>query len=60
MVGEAFTLRYIPAREDIDTLEVYDDYDHPQRLAVEQAAPARFSSWTAAARDAPPPRATSC
>ncbi|MFB7031648.1 MULTISPECIES: ribonuclease activity regulator RraA [unclassified Streptomyces] len=39
MVGEAFTLRYIPAREDIDTLEVYDDYDHPQRLAVEQAGP---------------------
>jgi regulator of RNase E activity RraA len=35
MVGEAFTLRYIPAREDIDTLGVYDDYDHPQRRAIE-------------------------
>jgi len=35
MVGEAFTLRYIPAREDIDTLDVYDDYDHPQRRAIE-------------------------
>ena len=35
MVGEAFTLRYIPSREDIDTLDVYDDYDHPQRKAVE-------------------------
>ena len=35
MVGEAFTLRYIPAREDIDTLKVYDDYDHPQRRAIE-------------------------
>ena len=39
MVGEAFTLRYIPAREDIDTLDVYDDYDHPQRRAVESCPP---------------------
>lgn len=35
MLGEAFTLRYVPAREDIDVLDVYEDYDHPQRLAVE-------------------------
>src|SRR4051812_14002909 len=35
MAGPAFTLRYIPAREDIDTLEVYQDYDHPQRKAIE-------------------------
>jgi regulator of RNase E activity RraA len=34
-VGEAVTLRYIPAREDIDVVEVFDDYDHPQRAAVE-------------------------
>lgn len=39
MVGEAFTLRYIPAREDLDTLDVYADYDHPQRRAVETAPP---------------------
>lgn len=39
MVGEAFTLRCIPAREDLDQLEVYDDYDHPQRLAVESTGP---------------------
>jgi regulator of RNase E activity RraA len=39
MVGEAFTLRYIPAREDLDTLDVFVDYDHPQRLAVESAPP---------------------
>jgi regulator of RNase E activity RraA len=39
MVGEAFTLRYIPAREDIDVLDVYDDYDHPQRKAVESVGP---------------------
>jgi regulator of RNase E activity RraA len=35
LVGEAFTLRYIPAREDIDVLDIYDDYDHPQRQAIE-------------------------
>jgi len=35
MVGPAFTLRYIPAREDIDGLEVFQDYDHPQRKAIE-------------------------
>ncbi|MEQ9333986.1 ribonuclease activity regulator RraA [Thalassobaculum sp.] len=35
MVGPAFTLRYIPAREDIDTLDVFQDYDHPQRKAIE-------------------------
>ncbi|MCX4918913.1 ribonuclease activity regulator RraA [Streptomyces sp. NBC_00687] len=42
MIGEAFTLRYIPAREDIDVLEVYDDYDHPQRAAVEQVGPGQI------------------
>lgn len=35
MAGPAFTLRYIPAREDIDTLDVFKDYDHPQRKAIE-------------------------
>src|ERR1700744_4547380 len=40
VVGEAFTLRYIPGREDLDVLSVFDDYDHPQRLAVEAAPPA--------------------
>jgi regulator of RNase E activity RraA len=38
-VGEAFTLRYIPAREDLDVVEVFDDYDHPQRRAVESVGP---------------------
>ena len=37
MVGEAYTLRYIPAREDLDHLGVFQDYDHPQRKAVETA-----------------------
>ena len=35
MVGPAFTLRYIPAREDLDDLSVFQDYDHPQRKAIE-------------------------
>ena len=39
MVGEAFTLRYIPAREDLDVLSVFQDYDHPQRRAVESVEP---------------------
>ena len=35
MAGPAFTLRYIPAREDLDTLKVFEDPRHPQRHAVE-------------------------
>ncbi|MCZ4352759.1 ribonuclease activity regulator RraA [Roseovarius aestuarii] len=35
MVGQAFTLRYIPAREDRNGLEVFRNEDHPQRVAVE-------------------------
>ncbi|MDW3652357.1 MAG: ribonuclease activity regulator RraA [Bacteroidia bacterium] len=35
MVGEAFTLRYIPAREDLNQVEVFRNPDHPQRKAVE-------------------------
>ncbi len=36
MVGEAFTLRYIPAREDLDRLEAFRDPEHPQRQAIER------------------------
>lgn len=36
MVGEAYTLRYIPAREDLNTIEVFKDPKHPQRVAIEQ------------------------
>ncbi|MGF6347635.1 ribonuclease activity regulator RraA [Variovorax sp. W2I14] len=36
MVGEAFTLRYMPAREDLNPISVFLDRDHPQRQAVEQ------------------------
>lgn len=35
MAGPAFTLRYIPSREDLDTIEVFKDPRHPQRHAVE-------------------------
>lgn len=35
MVGEAFTLRYIPAREDLNAIEVFKNPKHPQRVAVE-------------------------
>lgn len=33
--GEAVTLRNIPMREDLDTLDVFRDPEHPQRKAVE-------------------------
>jgi len=39
MVGPAFTLRYIPAREDRNGLEVFRNPDHPQRKAVEICPP---------------------
>ncbi|MCD0503595.1 ribonuclease activity regulator RraA [Bordetella petrii] len=35
MVGPAYTLRYIPAREDLNTIQVFEDPKHPQRVAVE-------------------------
>lgn len=35
MVGPAFTLRYIPAREDRNPLTVFRNPDHPQRVAIE-------------------------
>ncbi|CAN5709955.1 ribonuclease activity regulator RraA [soil metagenome] len=38
-VGEAVTLRSIPAREDIDVTDVFRDPKHPQRLAIETIGP---------------------
>lgn len=35
MVGPAFTLRYIPAREDRNPITVFRNRDHKQRVAVE-------------------------
>jgi len=42
MVGRAFTLRYIPAREDLDVLEGYRDPEHPQRKAIESVPPGQI------------------
>ncbi|MBX6746524.1 MAG: ribonuclease activity regulator RraA [Acetobacteraceae bacterium] len=39
MVGEAYTLRYMPAREDLNRLEVFRDRSHPQRKAIEECPP---------------------
>src|SRR4051794_28625243 len=35
MVGEAVTLRYIPSREDLDSIESLGSRDHPQRKTIE-------------------------
>ena len=36
MVGESYKLRYIPAREDLNPIEVFKDPKHLQRVAVEE------------------------
>lgn len=36
MVGPAFTLRYVPAREDLNDITVFTNPKHPQRVAVEE------------------------
>ncbi len=42
MVGQAFTLRYIPAREDRNPITVFRNPDHPQRVAMKPARRATF------------------
>lgn len=39
MVGQAYTLRYIPAREDLNPISVFQDPAHPQRVGVEECPP---------------------
>jgi regulator of RNase E activity RraA len=39
MLGYAFTLRYIPMREDLDIGASFDNLTNPQRIAVEQVGP---------------------
>jgi len=39
MVGPAFTLRYIPAREDLNDISVFKNPTHPQRAGVEACPP---------------------
>ena len=40
LVGPAYTMRSIPAREDLDQISAFDDPDHPQRKAIESVPPA--------------------
>lgn len=39
MVGPAFTLRYVPAREDRNDISVFRNPEHPQRKAIETCPP---------------------
>ena len=39
LFGEAFTLRYMPAREDLNQPTVFRDRGHPQRKAIEECPP---------------------
>lgn len=39
MVGEAYTLRTIPAREDLNPIGVFQNRAHPQRKAIEECPP---------------------
>ena len=37
MVGPAYTLRYMPAREDRNPMSIFRNHSHPQRKGVEEA-----------------------
>ena len=39
MAGQAFTLRYIPAREDLEHAQEFDNLTNKQRVAVERVGP---------------------
>jgi regulator of RNase E activity RraA len=39
LVGPAFTVRNIPAREDVDQLSAFNDPEHPQRKSIEIIPP---------------------
>ena len=36
MIGFAYTVRYIPAREDLNKIDVFENPKHPQRVAIEE------------------------
>jgi regulator of RNase E activity RraA len=44
LVGEAFTLRYIPAREDLNPISVFQNRSQPQRKAIDSRKDARAAS----------------
>jgi regulator of RNase E activity RraA len=39
LVGPAFTMRNIPAREDIDQISAFENPEHPQRKGIESVPP---------------------
>ncbi|MCZ2497120.1 ribonuclease activity regulator RraA [Xylophilus sp. Kf1] len=39
LVGPAYTMRNIPAREDLDQISAFDNPDHPQRRGIESVPP---------------------
>ena len=39
LVGPAYTMRNIPAREDLDQISAFDNPDHPQRKGIESVPP---------------------
>jgi regulator of RNase E activity RraA len=39
LVGPAFTMRNIPAREDLDQISAFDNPEHPQRKGIESVPP---------------------
>jgi len=51
MVGVAYTLRYIPAREDLDQLGAFEGRGHPQREAIEACPPGQVLVMDARRRD---------
>jgi len=55
MVGQAYTLRYIPAREDLNPISVFQDPGHPQRAGVEACPP----GWVMVIDSRKDPRAAS-
>ena len=49
MVGEAFTLRYIPSREDLDVIDVFKDPTIRSAPRSKPSRPGMCWSWIAAA-----------
>lgn len=39
LVGPAYTMRNIPAREDLDRISAFENPEHPQRKAIESVPP---------------------
>jgi regulator of RNase E activity RraA len=44
LVGPAYTMRNIPAREDIDQVSAFDNPDHPQRKGIESIPPGHVNA----------------